>query len=107
MNERREYVRYDCHLILAVSCEHSRVVEFEGQSLNLSRGGLIFSSTVELAEDQLIKIAFDKNEKYIFAEGNVVRKEQEKESESYVYGVKFPVMLSESDLEELLALARN
>lgn len=100
-------MRYDCHLILAVSSEQSRVVEFEGQSLNLSRGGLIFTSSVELDENQEIKIAFDNNDNYIFAEGNILRKEQEEEQEGYVYAVKFPVMLSESDLEKLLLLAGN
>lgn len=105
MNERREYLRYDCHVILAITSEQSKVVEFEGQAKNLSQGGIIFSSTVELEVNQPVKIAFEHNDNYIYAEGTILRKDEE--SGQYVYAAEFPVRLSEDDVQALLNLTGN
>ena len=74
MKEQRKYIRYDCDLILAIALGANKVIEAKGKSYNLSQGGVKFSSDANLDEGLFCKIAFDHHGDYQYAEGTILRK---------------------------------
>ncbi|MCG8569976.1 MAG: PilZ domain-containing protein [Spirochaetes bacterium] len=103
MNERRIYQRYECHIILAITLQYTKVVEFDGQAHNISQSGVIFTTPMDMEEGSQCKLAFEHDQQYIYSEGKVVRKEKTKnENKDFQYAIHFGRKMSEDEFESLL-----
>ena len=107
MNDQRKFIRYECKLILALMDEPNTVIEAEGKSSNLSKGGIKFSSQIDLKLNSYCKIAFDFKNSYHYMQGKILRKKAEESKGIFDYALEFDVNLSENEIKKLLVLNQS